>query len=435
MSEGDTSIPRGGHFTPTKFPGGSPVGADPTDDYPTAVRRTERPDFSASRERFPTPPYRQDSGSDTDPPSEEPEPPKNRGGRPRKKKRRLEKQPLATLFDKNEIPCAEKVGFMIGYVRGFRDAGGTLSVTDVEELMQVSRSAACRYMNAEPGAHSQAVRRKEAGNPEVQARMAQRQAAIKAISDKDHDLSMLQIAALLEKDYGITVCESTIFYDMHELGIGYRPKRTVPAVSDHAEWASRRLAFARANLRRNPNYLMFSDESIFRCTGRKQWEWRRWGEETSEQPKSKYSATCHVWGVIGSDGFNVLLDVNDVKCTGERGGMTAKDFVAMLEKGFLTKYERHIDRYRAEQMTLVLDGASIHKANPIENMWAMVKEPCIKRLSLITSRNGAAKKAMFQIICEEWQKVVASGHVQKLVDSWSHRMQTAIEKKGAYTGY
>jgi hypothetical protein len=71
MSEGDTSIPRGGHFTPTKFPGGSLVGADPADDYPTAARRTERPDFSASRERFPTPPYRQDSGSDTDTPSVE----------------------------------------------------------------------------------------------------------------------------------------------------------------------------------------------------------------------------------------------------------------------------------------------------------------------------------------------------------------------------
>ena len=77
-------------------------------------------------------------------------------------------------------------------------------------------------------------------------------------------------------------------------------------------------------------------------------------------------------------------------------------------------------------MILVLDGASIHTSkltlgkfeewgiktledwpphspdfNPIENMWARVKEPCIKRLSGITKQNATAKKEIFQIISEK----------------------------------
>jgi hypothetical protein len=208
-----------GNFTPTKSSDGNRGRTSPNGtsvDYPTAARLTERRNVDAE-ENLPTPDYHQD---DTSSSSSESDPPKNRGGRPRKKRRRLELRPLPTHFDKNEIPCSEKVGFMIGFVQGVRFAGGNLSAADFVDLMEVSRSAASRYMNMVPGAHTQALRRKEAGNPEAKARMSQRQEAIAEIMKKDPDASTDEIVTLFEKAHGIKACKSTVFYDKQELGIG-----------------------------------------------------------------------------------------------------------------------------------------------------------------------------------------------------------------------
>jgi transposase len=180
------------------------------------------------------------------------------------------------------------------------------------------------------------------------------------------------------------------------------------------------------------------------------------GEETSEVPTAKYTASCHVWGAIGRDGFAVLVNLTELT---NGGSLDADGYIAMLSAKLKGRYLRLCKRYKGHKFVFVQDNAPIHNAqktknalrrwkvktlgdwpphspdfNPIENLWSIVKRETGPKLRDYHQPTQANRTIMWKLVHDEWYKA-AKEHTTALLESWKHRMNLAIQLNGAYTRY
>ena len=73
----------------------------------------------------------------------------------------------------------------------------------------------------------------------------------------------------------------------------------------------RRVSYAEAHVNDPPEGLYFIDESILRCTHRRKKQLCKKGQQPTPYEQTRYTAQCHVLGVIGYGGFRVLVNVTD----------------------------------------------------------------------------------------------------------------------------
>ena len=62
----------------------------------------------------------------------------------------------------------------------------------------------------------------------------------------------------------------------------------------------------------NPEGIYFIDESIVRCTHRKKRQLCKKGQAPTPNEQTRYTAQCHVLGVIGHGGFRVFVNVTEL---------------------------------------------------------------------------------------------------------------------------
>ena len=180
-------------------------------------------------------------------------------------------------------------------------------------------------------------------------------------------------------------------------------------------------------------------------------------EEPVPLQQHSWCATCHVWGAIGRN-FRVVVNLTQYH-SGKRGGVNSEDYCDMLEHFFLRKWRRIVRRH--PQAVFHQDGARIHYSqetlakleewgirhlaknewpprspdfNPIENMWGVTKRALSDTLYGDLSNSEANIKHLWNAV-ETFFNDQDEQYINTLVASFRHRLQRAIELKGAYTGY
>ena len=265
---------------------------------------------------------------------------------------------------------AEEVGFINGFALGQRWAQ-TMTQEDMAAFFRRPRTTIRDCIARAPGAFT--VNKDNWGHVGHQQdrirAMEERQEIVAAEIMEDRTLTRTELRALLKTKYKIDICDSTLFYDLHAGFFAWRPRRLVPYDKDPEKWRETRLEFARHWLsvirtKRSQGiaiHFIFTDESIFRCSHKKGWEWCHWSQQPSEVAAAQYTCQCHAWGAMSDlDHFRCLVNLSDRDLTGPRGGVTSDDYTAMLKAAFLKKWKRLKTRYPNTEVYFVQDGARIH---------------------------------------------------------------------------
>ena len=66
--------------------------------------------------------------------------------------------------------------------------------------------------------------------------------------------------------------------------------------------------------------------------------------------------------------------------------------------------------------------------NPIENLWAKIKD-------LVAEKQSSGGKALFETIKEAWVKEISADYCDSLIASMPHRLQAITKVKGGHTKY
>ena len=198
------------------------------------------------------------------------------------------------------------------------------------------------------------------------------------------------------------------------------------------------------------------------------------GQSPRAREAHSWSAGAHVWGCIGI-GFRVIVNLSETEGSGPRGGVTAEDYIRMLQTHFLPPFRRHQARHPSTTFWFVQDGARIHTTesvictlrswglqvfsrccaterlrpatywppywpphspdfNPIENLWALTKRAINRILCADLSASSEVKGRLWTEIKQRWASM-SNQHVARLIDSFVRRLKRCIELRGAYTGY
>jgi transposase len=343
--------------------------------------------------------------------------------------------------------------------------GDIFSERDYCAIFNVARSTLHDHMQNELGdftlgTHSNRRREQTAAD---EARQAARLKAIEEILEANKRFSLRDVQEKLAAEGHDVPSRSTIWEDLTDAGWRAKARKVVPYSGDgRKEWMERRLDFARAFLDKKewkPCQLLFSDESIFRCTDDRKVQWCRVQDLPEPREVHKWSASCHVWACIGF-GFRFITLINGVG-TGPRGGVTSEDFVNFLKGKFEAKLKRHLARHPGKKFLWVQDGARIHTTdealayirslglsamdkkewpphspdlNPIENLWGIGKHAVEKQTWWDLSASKANVVKLAGAIDEFWRSHDEQ-HINKLVASFFSRLRSVVNRKGAETDY
>ena len=217
---------------------------------------------------------------------------------------------------------------------------------------------------------------------------------------------------------------NTIRRRLAEAKVQYRPTRQKPLLSEaHME---KRLAWATENVDRDWSNVLFSDEASF-------WAWvpikRAWSAAGKRflQRTVKHSIKIHVWGCFSQRGFGCLelltenLNAQKMLQIYEHGllrssekmfGANNKNWI--LEEDNDPKHRSHVCKFwKAENGITTLDWPSQSPdANPIENVWSVVKRK-------LAGRRAFTLKQLSRRIKEVWRsngicRKTSREHAQKV---------------------
>ena len=253
---------------------------------------------------------------------------------------------------------------------------------------------------------------------------------------------------------GFPCSPNTVRSDLWDLGIRCRQIVVSPWVGPKGEdeWKRKRYEFCKEVRKLKAENIVFSDESIIRCTQNKGTCWIKPGtEKVLHKQSNRWAANCHVWAAIGQNGFLSWIDV-----TGD--ALTKDDYVEHLRTGFCAAYHRQRDRY--PNTVFMQDGASIHRAavaelekhwvnilpnwpphspdlNPIENLWANMKRELGEEIGRDLSQSKANKERIKGLV-GQWLDNLGRNRkdtINKLVSSFRDRVEECYRNKGELTKY
>jgi transposase len=254
----------------------------------------------------------------------------------------------------------------------------------------------------------------------------------------------------LEEEHGIEVSARTVRRDLRELEVVWQEPKKVPN-NRNPEWKSRRLAFAcRDDVKRiTANNIVLTDETMARAKDVRRKAWMR-RQKPVEAPQERWVATCHVFGFLGVGWRRLLLLPH--KGTGPNGGVTSKDFCALLSKN-MTEIKK-----KCKGKWILLDGASIHTStytrkffeshglnilvgwpphspdmNPIENWWAYLKKKIGPVAKVIKGTNETARNQLWELM-KKAARSTSPDFTKNYLDSFQKRMDEVRKCNGDCIG-
>ena len=173
----------------------------------------------------------------------------------------------------------------------------------------------------------------------------------------------------------------------------------------------------------------------------------------------RWAAQCHVLGAIRYGGFKVIVNVAYFVSQGK--GMTAKGYVQIVESRLYKPIMDHfkmLNKGKPESKwlkpILVYDSARPHSAqltrmylediqlpihddwpkyspdlNSIENVWGLAKRKLRKMLVTDPTNTVENQKRVWTLI-SSWFEGMDKRYTDKLILSFSKRMQACVEKEG-----
>lgn len=271
-------------------------------------------------------------------------------------------------------------------------------------------------------------------------------AIIRKIKINPH-ISAPKIAADLETDLGISVCDSTVRNYLRRSEYHGRIARRKYFVSKINK--QKRLDFAKTNLNKPQEFwdrMIYTDESkfnIFQSDGRS-YVWRKKNTELEKEnlrPTVKHGGgSVLVWGCMSSAGVGSLDFIDGI--------MDHQQYIDILKRNLLPSAQKLGIR---NNFIFMQDNDPKHTAfntklwilynipsyfqtppqspdiNPIEHLWDYLERK-------LKTREITSKASLKTAIVEEWNKIPASV-TSNLVNSMPRRLEAIVKSKGYPTKY
>ena len=282
--------------------------------------------------------------------------------------------------------------------------------------------------------------------------------------DKSHSLRSISSAL---KERGKSASRQTVWRTMKSLRMSYkrRPARPWCGPGGEVVWKGKRLEFAKAHVGDNPVAFIFLDECMIRSLDLRKFEWCLPSQSPSPIDNPQNTASCHVFGAIGTNGFRLLVDLSEYS-SGKRGGVTSEDYVRVIREKLvpaMRKFFGYLNRGKPEgeriRPIIVQDGAPAHRSpkireiledagykllsdwpgyspdfNPIENCWGLSKKQLNKELAYDKSNTEANRRRIWKAT-QKYFNALSRTYLQNLILSFRTRMEICIKEDGGYTGY
>lgn len=326
-----------------------------------------------------------------------------------------------------------------GYMQGLLESN--LTTTEIAQRADCSRQTVYRHERKSLSKQATKWFQATSGEEVPSERSDERYEHLCELLEEEPLASAGQLRDLLELNYGICVTKMTIWHDLFTHGKKHFIRPWAPNFAA-ANWAERRVEFANAQStqRLKMEDVIFTDESYFRCMDYRRGQYSANVDDVKPRLKERWTATCHVFGLIGL-GYKRCFELPPPgQGSGKRGGCVSEDFTKFLEAqpGLLEELKHK---------TLLLDGARIHTSahtvkwladngisamvgwpahspdlNPIENWWAWLKQKASSEvISLIkNTKNNRTKLA--EVIMEH----VAST-TDKMLEDYTRSFFTRLE--------
>jgi transposase len=232
------------------------------------------------------------------------------------------------------------------------------------------------------------------------------------------------------------ICASTVRKMLSDMGLRFGKPQVVPLLTDLHR--TNRMKFCKEHRKLKLTGVFFSDESYIEVGGGKSGVWFKRGNRP-KVGKAKFTTKMMFWGAISCHSKSPLFAID--------GSMNSVRYIAILRDQFLP----WVVKNRVEMTSFQQDNASCHisKAaksffesqgiqllgwpanspdlNPIENVWAILKERVRKRCP-------ETKEELQQVAIEEWDSIPQKV-IKKTVESFEKRCAQIISRGGEKCDY
>ena len=281
---------------------------------------------------------------------------------------------------------------------------------------------------------------------------------IKKILAEDDELSAVEIRDKLKHDYGKEVSDQTVRNRMKAMNLVFKEFRRVPAKYDPAK----RLAFAKKEFDRwkkagKNTFYVFMDEFWCNATHRRK---GKYVSKDEPQPvikaNERFVPKVNTFAML-CEGRLFCWDMPEG--SGEKGGITKDDFLAQFKKTVGPQMANLKKWADGREIRFMLDGAAIHgkkelaewaakvgvtfieewpphspDLNPIENIFARIKDAVGKELQIYTMQNADESRKKISAKRDKVAKAMA-GKCRGYVESFPDRLKKCIDNGGEHTGY
>jgi transposase len=221
--------------------------------------------------------------------------------------------------------------------------------------------------------------------------------------------------------------------------------RTIPLLTEAA--MERRVSWAQDHLNRRWGRTIFSDESTFQLFRNTTQVRYKAGKPVPTRAMVKHPYKVHVWGSFcarGIVGFHIFTGIMDGELYREiimqnlfeqAYQVVGKNWVFQQDND--PKHKAKVTMaLLQERCPRILDWpSSSPDLNPIENLWAILKQRVEKRVnSMISKKNPVTKDGFASIIREEWEKI-DQNLCLNLIKSMPRRLASVIECRGQKIDY
>jgi transposase len=246
------------------------------------------------------------------------------------------------------------------------------------------------------------------------------------------------------EDYNVQISRSTVKRILNKYGLKSHIAVTKPFLN--YKQRRRRIEWAKNNMKQQWDSVVFSDESIFRsfsCS--KNALVRRFSYESLSPRCTKkvmqHGPQVHVWGCFSKFGVGVLKRINgnlnaekyqkeiinDIDIVGQCLRFPEKSFIFQQDLAPAHK-ATSTTRFLNEMNVEVLDWpANSPDANPIENLWHIIKRNVINTCP-------ATDNDLWNAIQDIWYKI-SRAQCESLVHSMPRRLSSIIQMRGYPTKY
>lgn len=251
-------------------------------------------------------------------------------------------------------------------------------------------------------------------------------------------LTLRQAQVKLKKK-GYNVSHVTIRSHLRAHDVKYRATLKKPLLSENH--VTKRLAWAKKNLHRDWDNVIFTDESSVWGYA---WTNRAWStaENRLVQRTVKHPIKVHIWGCFSKLGFGKLFIFTDNLNAQKMLKIYEKCLMPTAKRWFINKNEdwilqedndpKHRSRLcsdgKREKSVQVLDWPSQSPdANPIENVWSYIKHK-------LQGKKTFTLKQLSTQIRRIWRSLPRE-YAENLVSSMPRRCQAIIDAGGDWTPY